>query len=165
MDVTIENINKHGFVFHKYDTYLVKDTLKLSSQNLFNYIKDLISVDGERLHYDVDTIHKGQEIRPHFHIIPGSFQVVVWLPNSPFEGRDYLYGTKNSLKKYHPEKGVMCFMKPNDPNFIHGVSELISDTSVTTVGFSSLSQPFEEGRDYDIYVDNFKLEESYSNPI
>jgi len=159
MKVTIENINKYGFVFHKYDSSLIKDSLEETSPILSNYINNLISVKGETLYFDIDTVVKDQEIKPHYHVILGSFQTVVWFPKSPFKGRDYLFGTESLLNKVTPEEGYMCFMKPNDPHFIHGVTQLLSSEPIQTLGYSSLVKPFDDTRRYDTFVENCVISE------
>lgn len=146
--IKIEDINKNGFVFHKYD---YKNILKKNDEDtiksLSEYISSLIKIPGENLYADVDIINQGDFINLHYHILFGSFQVVVWAPESDFEGRYYLYGTPNNIKEYKPEKGVMCFMKPNDPNFIHGVSVLLSSEPIKSYGFSSSVAPLPEKND------------------
>lgn len=157
--ITLDELNKKGFIFHRYD--LPNYTLAEEELAIFfkNYIKDIIKIPaGETLYYDYDTLNFGQEIKPHYHIIPGSFQVVIWLPDSDFIGRDFLYGYNGNLKKFKPQIGVMCFMKPNDPLFLHGVSKLESLNPVKTLGISSLSKPFNENMNYDIYIDNYSIE-------
>lgn len=148
MEITLKNINKFGFVFHSYDfNKILKETDEETMESLSQYISNLIKIPKENLYGDIDIINKGESIKLHYHILFGSFQVVVWVPDYKFKGRYFLHGSINNIKKYKPEKGVMCFMKPNDPNFIHGVSELLSDYPVKSYGFSSSVIPLPEKND------------------
>ena len=136
--ITLEDINKYGFVFHEYNhAEILKETDQESMDSLSAYISSLISLPNEILYSDIDVINYGESIPLHYHIIPGSFQVVVWAPDGPYTGRYYLYGTQHDLREMQPRRGLMCFMKPNDPDFIHGVSPLYSTTPVKSYGFSS----------------------------
>lgn len=138
MEITLDNINKYGFVFHLYDhENILKSNDEDSLLSLELYINSLINIPGERLYSDIDIINPGDSIGLHFHVIPGSFQVVVWRPDYDFKGREYIYGTPDKLISIKPFTGLMCFMKSNDPNFIHGVSKLLSDKPIKSYGFSS----------------------------
>lgn len=151
MEITIENINKYGFVFHEYNhEKILKDNDEDSLDSLEEYIQSLIKIPNENLYGDIDIVEPGGYIDLHYHIVPGSFQVVIWAPESDFEGRYYLYGTSEEVKQIKPRKGLMCFMKPNDPHFIHGVSKLLSDTPIKSYGFSSSVFPLPEVND--IYI-------------
>jgi hypothetical protein len=153
--ISLSLINELGFVFHRYDaSMLLGETHKESAENLKKYIKSLFEVEGEELFYDIDTLKKGEEILPHFHVINGSFQTVIWLPTDSFEGRDFLFGESTNLESYHPEKGMMCFMKPNDPRFFHGVSRLESESAVQTIGFSSLKSADDIKLQKDIFLES-----------
>jgi hypothetical protein len=146
-EITLERLNKEGFIFHRYDESMLTDNHEKNLQILKEYIQGLLSVPNENLYTDIDIVEQGMEIKPHYHIIPGSFQVVVWNPEGDFEGRYYLHGIGEELEKFKPFKGMMCFMKPNDPNFIHGVTPLISETPVLSYGFSSAVFPLADVND------------------
>jgi len=151
VEVTLDNIKKFGFIFHVYDhKKILKDTDEESIASLEDYINSIIKVPGEKLYPDIDIIEPGGSIDLHFHTIPGSFQVVVWRPEYDFKGREYIYGSPNNLMYAKPFKGLMCFMKPNDANFIHGVTKLTSDKPVKSYGFSSSA--FELPEKNDIYI-------------
>ncbi|MBT7610699.1 MAG: hypothetical protein HN576_13145 [Bacteriovoracaceae bacterium] len=153
--VSLLLINELGFVFHRYDAAsLLGKGHEESARKLKDYIESMISIENEELFYDVDTIEKGEEILPHFHVINGSFQVVIWLPDDEFLGRDFLYGESKALENYHPEKGMMCFMKPNDPCFFHGVTRLESEMAVETIGFSSLKSKDDIPLQKDIFLES-----------
>lgn len=146
--IRIEDINNYGFVFHEYDhKKILKDNDEDSMKSLSEYISSLIKMPGETLYADVDVINFGESIPLHYHIVFGSFQVVVWDPTYNFDGRFYLYGTSEDLREYKPRRGMMCFMKPNDPNFIHGVSPLLSYEPVKSYGFTSSLIPLPEKND------------------
>ncbi len=135
--IWIEDINKYGFVFHKYDHTFLKETDVENIVLLEKYVSSLISIPNEKLITDVDIINEGEGIDLHLHIVPGSFQVVVWVPDYKYEGREFLYGNPKDLKRFQPEIGMMCFMKPNDVEFVHGVSILKSKRPVKTYGITS----------------------------
>jgi hypothetical protein len=149
--IKLEDINKFGFVFHEYDhAKILKDTDEESIESLTHYIDSLINVPNEKLYSDIDIINPGESIKLHFHTIPGSFQVVVWRPDGEFEGREYIYGDPKLLKEIKPFKGLMCFMKSNDPNFVHGVKPLLSNAPVRSYGFTSSA--FELNDNNDFYI-------------
>lgn len=153
MLINLNNLNKHGFIFHIYNPHdLVSSDDAKTVKNFKDYINNIINIPNENLYADFDTISPNQGIDLHYHVIPGSFQVVVWLPDYDFEGRHFLYGSPDEVLEFKPSLGHMCFMKPNDPKFIHGVSTLKSSKPVRSLGLSSLVKPFEEGMTYDIYV-------------
>jgi|GEM_PF-6853917 hypothetical protein len=150
--MTIHLLNKKGFLFYRYDqSFVDHNNLDITAKKISNVINEIMSVKNESLFWDIDTIVAGQELRPHYHIVPGSFQVVAWLPTSPFCGRDFLFGNNNVLYKVKPKVGYMCFMKTNDPFFIHGVTELLSEGSIKSLGFTSQVKKVEGNQD--IYVD------------
>lgn len=152
MSVTIEKINSQGFCFYRYDSSVIDfNDLQASALRVNSIISQLLSIPGESLYYDIDTVKPGMELKPHYHIIPGSFQVVVWIPTGNFTGRDFLFGTADRLRRFHPELGYMCFMKPNDPKFLHGVTKLQSQSPIKSIGFSSLVSKVEGNQD--IYAD------------
>jgi hypothetical protein len=136
--ITIENINKYGFVFHAFNPdEIFKETDEETIEALEDYVSSLIQMPNEHLVTDIDILKYGDDIPLHYHIIPGSFQVVVWAPTAPYKGRQYVYGTMDYLRFMQPGRGLMCFMKPNDPEFIHGVTMLQSTEPVKTYGITS----------------------------
>jgi hypothetical protein len=154
MKITLDNINKFGFVFHVYDhKNILKDSDEETIFSLETYIDSLIKVPGQKLYSDIDIVEPGGSIDLHFHTIPGSFQVVVWRPEESFLGREYVYGTPKLLQYAKPFKGLMCFMKPNDPNFVHGVTKLLSDKPIKSYGFSSSICELPEKNDIYISLD------------
>lgn len=157
MNISLDKLNTEGFIFHKYplDQIDFNSTEKMV-ESFSHYISNCLSVKGEILLHDFDTISYDEEIKPHFHIIPGSFQVVIWLPKEEFKGRYFLFGNQKILKKTIPALGYMCFMKANDPQFIHGVSKLKSHCSISTLGFSS--QVMKIDGNQDIFIDDYTIE-------
>lgn len=155
MSLSLKKLNEQGFIFQHYDQKLIDfNDLEASALRLKPIISQLLSVDGESLFYDIDTIKPQMELKPHYHVIPGSFQVVIWIPEEPFIGRDFLFGTTKQLQRYHPELGYMCFMKPNDPNFLHGVSRLESNKPIRSIGFSSQVSKVRGNQDIFVETDN-----------
>jgi hypothetical protein len=158
MKINLKELNEKGFIFHKFQGNIPNISEDDLANFFISYIKTVVDVPlGESLYYDYDVVNYLQEIKPHYHVIPGSFQVVIWLPDYEFEGRYFLYGYKGELKKYKPSKGMMCFMKPNDPLFLHGVSKLESGKSIKSLGITSLYVPFQEGMNYDIFDEKYIL--------
>jgi hypothetical protein len=156
MNVSLQELNKTGFIFHKYDQNLITQFNRDEMVFRFkNYIESLLSIAGENLYHDFDLIQTGQNIAPHYHLIPGSFQVVIWLPKIDFQGRYFIFGNPKCLSRAKPQAGYMCFMKPNDPNFIHGVTKLISPQPIETLGFSSLIKHLDGNKD--IFVKSYKI--------
>lgn len=154
MEITLENINKFGFLFHIYDhKKILKNTDEETFISLENYINSLITIPGEKLYGDIDIIYPDTGIDLHFHVIPGSFQVVVWAPDCDFKGRQYVYGNPKCLQYVKPFRGLMCFMKPNDSNFIHGVTKLLSEKPVKSYGFTSSTCQLPERNDIYISLD------------
>jgi hypothetical protein len=148
MSSLLEQLNLKGFIFIKYDPKIINfNDLHSTAKALMKVINSLISIEGETLHYDIDTIKYNQQIKPHYHIIPGSFQVVAWVPNDKFTGREFLFGTGELLQKVTPQIGYFCIMKPNDPQFLHGVTKLTSNNDIQSIGFSSLVKKVEGNND------------------
>jgi hypothetical protein len=155
MEITLEKLNAEGFLFHQFEQSLLSGTDEEVTAKMIEYVSGLLKVEGEYLEADYDYIQSGEQIKPHFHVIPGSFQVVIWLPQGEFIGRNFLYGKDGVLKQYHPEKGMMCFMKSNDPRFIHGVSVLESPETIKTLGLSSIIKKLDGNRD--IFVEQYTI--------
>ena len=138
-NINIDDINNYGFVFHNYDSsIIVHGDDEHNIEVLESYVSSLIQIPNQRLVSDIDIINKGEEIKLHLHVTTGSFQVVVWVPDYEYEGRYFMYGTPNKIEKVQPKLGMMCFMKTNDSNFVHGVSKLLSDQPVKSYGISSI---------------------------
>ncbi|WP_127714873.1 hypothetical protein [Halobacteriovorax sp. HLS] len=148
MNNILEQLDREGFIFKQYDPSIIDfHDLSSSISRLKSYIEEIISISGESLFYDIDTIEYKQQIKPHYHVIPGTFQVVAWIPEDNFEGRKFIFGTQKSLNTTTPKLGYFCIMKPNDPHFIHGVTSLQSKTSIRSIGFSSLIKKVEGNQD------------------
>lgn len=149
----LKRINEEGFVFAEYDPSLIEhlDNDVRRSYALRYIIEDYLEVKGENIYCDWEVLKKGEEIPLHYHIIPGSFQAVTWIPEGEFEGREFLYGTLDDIKKIKPRLGLICFFKPNDPKFVHGVAPLLTDTTVYSYGFTSSTKDIWD-TDNDIYI-------------
>lgn len=148
----LNQINKEGFVFIEYDKNLI-DLKSNEDKSLIlkEIIKQKINLENETLYVDWDFLKQGEDIKLHYHIIPGSFQAVTWFPEESFEGREFIYGTRDNLKKIKPRAGLICFFKPNDPNFIHGVSPLLTNSIVYSFGFTSSTKDISQTNN-DIYI-------------
>lgn len=158
----LNELNEKGFIFQSYPT----ENIDFSNRSgLIQYFSDFISkkmdIPNESMAHDFDQLKKDEEHLPHFHVIPGSFQVVIWLPEESFEGRYFLFGTSKKLMKVKPKLGYMCFMKPNDPSFIHGASKLLSDNPIESLAFSSLVKHIPGNRD--IFVTDYQLSNEVLN--
>lgn len=149
----LRRINKEGFVFAEYDPSLIEH-LQNPEDIAFilkEWVKEQLPLEGETLYVDWEALDKGEEIKLHYHIIPGSFQAVTWVPREEFEGREFIYGSPEMLKEVKPRIGLICFFKPNDPEFIHGVKPLLSNSRVESYGFTSSIKDISD-TDNDIYV-------------
>ena len=149
----LNRINKEGFVFAEYDPSLIQYLQSHEDRILIlkEWIKEAIDIEGETLYADWEALDKDQSIKLHYHIIPGSFQAVTWVPENNFEGREFLYGIKDEILKVKPRLGLICFFKPNDENYIHGVAPLLSDTKIYSYGFTSSVMDISQTEN-DIYV-------------
>lgn len=149
----LKKINEEGFVFVEYDSSLVFNlkTNEDKAEALKKIIKNKLSILGENIYVDWEYLNQNEEIKLHYHIVPGSFQAVTWFPEEDFSGREFIYGTKDNLKKIKPKIGLICFFKPNDPGFVHGVSKLESNSKVCSFGFTSSTIDISKTNN-DIYV-------------
>lgn len=157
MKISIDDLNLKGFIFKEYPVPENFQNLEILTKFLLSYIPNILSIPGENLYYDVDCLKRGDSIKPHFHTIPGSFQVVCWVPEGNFLGRDFIYGRPDSMRRFRPKLGHMCFMKSNDCDFIHGVTALESDIPQKTLGFSSMVIPFKKNGIHDVYLSDYKI--------
>jgi hypothetical protein len=141
----INDINKDGFIFKKFmpNDYIYQCIINSKDPNEFWEIDHFFIEEFKKLGLEVDNvlsvyedIKLGQSHVMHTHLIPADCQIVVWVPFTEYEGRAYLYGTKEEIKKFYPQFGDMVLMKTNDLNFIHGVEPLLNDTIVRTILFS-----------------------------
>jgi hypothetical protein len=149
----LEKINKEGFVFIEYDSLVLKETSldEGKAKVLKKIIQENLFIPGENVYVDWEYLKKDEEIKLHYHVIPGSFQAVTWIPEEDFVGREFLYGTKDNLKTIKPRIGLICFFKPNDSKFIHGVLPLLTDSKVCSFGFTSSIRDI-SNTDNDIYI-------------
>lgn len=136
----ISEINKNGFLFKKIDisNKIIKDVLssKEPTKEIKKYfIKTLKDFDPDikKIHCVYEDIKYGMHHEMHTHLTPSRYQAILWFPLEDFEGRDFIYGTKDFVKTFKPNIGDICFMKTNDLKFIHGVSPLKTDTLVRTL--------------------------------
>lgn len=108
----------------------IKDWLK-RSEDLKNLVDDLV--------FDAHTLKKGDFLKIHNDAKDkGDYQILLWVcENDRFEGRDFLYGIEfdgnHHVKSRKVSTGLVCVMDINNKNFVHGVSELKSDTKIITV--------------------------------
>ena len=135
-----KEIDSKGFYFSNFpkdkDIYTtILNTLE-PNDKIENFFTKVIEDHGfcfDKLHLVYEDITLGLYHETHTHLTPSDYQAVVWVPKDSYEGRAFLYGSKQDLKKHYPEFGDICFMKTNDLNFIHGVEPLETDTLVRTL--------------------------------
>lgn len=97
------------------------------------YIEDAI----DSMHFVVTRMGKGDKMGVHRDIeISNSslFHINIWLPETEYEGRDFVYGTENELRTFHPNWGDCVFVSTISDEHIHAVSELKSDSLVYSIG-------------------------------
>ena len=137
----MQQLNEKGFIFSSFtpDPEMRQKILNSTTPNqeirdyMFNVLKDMgLGIKEIELNYE--DVRKGNSLLMHTHLIPADYQVLFWVPdNDDFEGRGFIYGTKDNIQVFYPKFGDICFMKANDLNFIHGVEELHSESLVRTV--------------------------------
>lgn len=127
----LKKINEEGFVFvgfetndSIYDSILNTDTPNKKILDFFKEKIEKFGVEVRKIEGVYEDISEGMSHKLHTHLIPAEFQVVVWVPTEAYLGRDFLYGTREEIKKHHGLFGEMCLMKCNDLKFIHGVSPM-----------------------------------------
>lgn len=133
-------INNKGFVFGKIHLDEREHMEVLAFPEPSDYLQGLFLRIIRRFDPSVSSIHcvyedirKGMYHEMHTHLTPSRYQALIWFPCDDFLGRDFLYGTKTEIKRFHPTVEDICFMKTNDLSFIHGVAPLESDTLVRTL--------------------------------
>lgn len=135
-------IDSDGFVLKttSLDEQFRNDVLNSKSPSDFarRTIKKILNENGfedSPLQIVYESFILGDSNALHTHLVPADFQLLVWVPKDDnFVGRSFLYGKKDGpIKQFKPRLGDICFMKTNDLEFVHGVTELTSDTLVKTV--------------------------------
>jgi hypothetical protein len=152
-DISLDRLNDEGFLFFEYDPAPFLD-VKQEIVRLQKF-KDWLWVNsprGSHVYGDMDIMKKGEELKLHYHVVPGPWQVVLWLPVTNFEGREFLYGSPGRINKIKPRAGLACMMKPNDPKFVHGVAPLLDDGVVKSYGFTCAIGKFDDSNINDIYI-------------
>ncbi len=138
----INRVNNEGFVFlnFKPEKDLFEFILNSESPSDERYIYRFFINELDKLGITVSSIagvyediNKGMSHKLHTHLIPAEFQLVVWVPSGEYKGRDFIYGTKENIKRHHGKYGEMCLMKCNDLNFVHGVDPMESNTNFRTL--------------------------------
>lgn len=135
-----EEINLNGFLFKNLDIpeNIKKEALAFSEPTtsvvsfFLNYLKRLDPMI-KNIHCVYEDIKFGMFHEMHTHLTPSRYQVLAWFPRSDYDGREFIYGEKNNLKKIKPTSDLLCFMKTNDIKYIHGVEPLKNDTLVRTL--------------------------------
>jgi hypothetical protein len=134
-------LSNSGFVFQRFEplahmrSYILE--LDKPTEELETYIKTIF--DSLQIPYqDFDTsfedthLHTGLNL--HTHLIPASFQVLMWVPeSSDYLGRGFIYGSQEKTATFYPQFGDLCLMKTNDLNFFHGVEPLKSNIKFRTI--------------------------------
>ena len=75
--------------------------------------------------------------------IKGSYQVLFWIcDKSELRGRDFLFGHRHMdyccVEAIKPKTGMYCILDATNKKFVHGVSELKSNSKVITLCASFL---------------------------
>jgi hypothetical protein len=98
--------------------------------------KMLQAVDSVGLH----IMKRGDYYPLHTDSIePCYAQLLLWITKDDcYEGREFIYGKDGDLKEFKPKSGDFCIANNINPNFIHGVSELKSDTEIITFTYQLL---------------------------
>jgi hypothetical protein len=93
----------------------------------------------DAMHFVVTNMAQGDRMNMHtdLEVTRSSvFHVCIWLPDEEFKGRDFIYGSKTTLRTHHPSFGDCVFINTISDEYVHGVSRLESDCSVVSVGGS-----------------------------
>lgn len=109
---------------------------------------DVLEFVNDRFKYNSHKVTKGEGFKVHTdYYEEGIFQILCWVcKDKDFEGREFLHGKKEDLKKIKPQTGLICLMDILNPDFYHGVSELKTDTEIVTVcGFDETDLTIGEG--------------------
>lgn len=89
------------------------------------------------MHFVVTRMGKGDKMGVHRDIeISHSalFHINIWLPETEYEGRDFVHGTHDRLTYFHPRWGDCVFINTISDEYVHAVSELQSDSIVYSIG-------------------------------
>jgi len=93
----------------------------------------------------IDKCIKGDFVMPHTDIeLAGVWQVAMFFPcpnDDSFEGREFLYGTKEQFQVLRPKEGMAVFIDTTQEKYVHAVRELLSDHVFFAVGIN----PFPPG--------------------
>lgn len=158
MNDFLNKLNTDGFIFKKCLSPIEDNlTLERYIQYISREIKNNIELKGEKLIYDCEEFNINNEILTHYHLLAGSFQAVAWYYESEFEGREFIFGTKEQVYKLKPKMGYICFFTPNNPKFIHGVLPMKTEgTNFVSIGFSSIVNDMNGNKD--IFLDSINDE-------
>jgi hypothetical protein len=153
-------LDAHGFVFSSFEAPegFLQEALSTPkpSEAVKRFFSSWLAAFGcptDRLRFVYEDIHPGRSHELHTHLVPAAYQVVAWFPAGSFEGRDFLYGRLaeaasggllDSVQRFSPRLGDLCFMKTNDLGFVHGVSPLTRGSWVRTL-IIDVNNPAEQG--------------------
>lgn len=88
----------------------------------------------------IDKCIQGDFVMPHTDIeCAGVWQVALFYPypnNDEFEGREFLYGTRDEFQVARPKEGMAVFIDTTKEKYIHAVRELLSDHVFFAVGIN-----------------------------
>lgn len=138
-----KEINQYGFLFNDIEIpEYIKDEVLSSSEVtdtvMFFFLDELRKRDPEitKLHCVYEDLRLGMFHEMHTHLTPSRYQVLAWFPEAKYHGREFIYGKKDNLRGFFPTSNILCFMKTNDIEYVHGVSPLESDILVRTLVMS-----------------------------
>ena len=136
----LDSIETEGFYFSHFKgkPSLLESLLSLKepTSDLEEQVTQLLNefdLFPAKLHLVFEDLKINESHVLHTHLTPCDFQILIWAADKPYEGRNFLYGTLTEIKSFHPSFGDICFMKTNDLKYIHGVDELLTDTTVRTL--------------------------------
>lgn len=62
----------------------------------------------------------------------------IWLPRSPYYGREFVYGRERSYKRLKPQKGDCVLISNELDGWYHGVSKMINGDVVSVNGYQNI---------------------------
>lgn len=114
---------------------LLKETLQKEVARLDGYLD--LSHLMQQYHFSAHKMVKGDSFEMHTEArdtARGFPDILLWFcKNEEYVGREFMYGTRGNLSEVQPETGLCCLVDTIDPNYIHGVKKLQSNTEVITI--------------------------------
>lgn len=134
-------LSNSGFIFQRFEpeaqmrSYILG--LDKPTEELETYIQsifDSLQIPYQDFDISFEDTYPNTGLSLHTHLIPASFQILIWVPESAeYQGRGFIYGSKEKTATFYPQFGDLCIMKTNDLNFFHGVEPLQSNIKFRTI--------------------------------